>query len=112
MGVKGSLGSVYFFFTLVEVCNSSMVLSLCIKFLMSVCRACIGNCLGFGINFSPFLSNCFCASVRVVCFANNMTNASSSLFVFISNCDLTSSLMVHAISVVCICFCLCLFFYK
>ena len=112
LGVEGSLGSVYFFFSLVKDCNSNMVLSLCIKFLMSLCRACMGNCLGFGMNFSPFLSNCFCASVRVVCFAN-MTNASSSLFMSVSNCGLTSSLlMVYAVSVVCICFCLCLFFFK
>ena len=58
--------------------NSNIVLSLCIRFLMSICRACIGNCLGYGINVSLFLSTHFCASVRVVCFAN-MTNVSSSL---------------------------------
>ena len=89
LGVKGSLDSVYFFFNVVEVCSSNMVFSLCIKFLMSICRACIGNCLGFGINFSPFLSTCFCSLVRVVCFAS-MTSASSSLFLSVSDCGLTS----------------------
>ena len=45
---------------------------------MSVCRAYIGKCLGFGMNFSPFLSGLFCVSVRVVCLTS-ITKASSFL---------------------------------
>ena len=57
LGVKGALGSVYFFLNPIVV---NMVLSLCIKFLVSVCRACIGNCLGFDVNFNPFLRTSYC----------------------------------------------------
>ena len=50
LGVKGSLGSVFCFHGFAVVCSSYVVFSLCIKFLISVCRACIGNCLGLGMN--------------------------------------------------------------
>ena len=56
----------------------SIVFSLCMKFLMSVCSVCKGRLLGLGINFKPFPRTFFWESVRVVCFAN-MTKESSSL---------------------------------
>ena len=74
LGLKGSFGSLSGFRGFFLNCNSYTVLSLCIKFLISVCRACICNCLGLGMNFSPFLSTLFCFSVRVVCIAS-MTKA-------------------------------------
>ena len=82
LGVKGSLGSL---FRLCDVVFCSyIVFSLCIKFLISECKVCIGNCLGFGMNFNPFLSTLFCVSVRVVCLAS-MTKASSFLsFILLS----------------------------
>ena len=69
----------YFFCGLLVVLSSyNIVLSLCMKFLMSVCSVCIGRLLGLGINFRPFLRTFFWESVRVVCFANT-TKESSSL---------------------------------
>ena len=54
LGLKGSLGSL---FRLCDVVFCSYtVFSLCIKFLISECKVCIGSCLGFGMNFNPFLS--------------------------------------------------------
>ena len=73
-----SLGSVFCFCGLIVVCSSYIIFSLCIKFLISVFRACIGNYLGLDINFNPFLRTSFCVSVRVVYLAS-MTKASSSL---------------------------------
>ena len=69
LGVMGSLGSVFCFRGLVVVCTSYIVFSLCIKFLISVCRVCIGNCLGLGMNFRTS----FCVSVRVVCLAKSLS---------------------------------------
>ena len=52
LGVTGSFSSMSFFFSLVVVCSSYFVFSLCMKFLIvSMCRACIGSCSGSGINF-------------------------------------------------------------
>ena len=55
LGVKGSLGSVFCFRGFIVVCSSYVIFSLCIKLLISICRVCIGNCLGLGMNFNPFL---------------------------------------------------------
>ena len=103
------------------VCNSYIVFSLCTKFLMSVYKAGIGRCFGFGINFSPFLRTFFCALVNVVCFANMTKDPLSSvstvwLVLSKSRCWSTESLSwlmvctILCLSVFCIYFCLCLFF--
>ena len=74
--MKGSFGSVSFFRSLFVVCNSYIVFSLCMKFPMSVCKACIGRCFGFGINFRRTF---FCALIKVVCFANMTKDPLSSV---------------------------------
>ena len=116
--MKGSFGSVSFFRGLFVVCNSYIVFSLCMKFLMSVCKACIGRCFGFGINFSPFLRTFFCSVVKVVCLASMTRDPSSSVSIVLSKsrCWSTESLSwlmvctILCLSVFCICFCLCLYF--
>ena len=72
--MKGSFGYVSFFCGLFVVC-SSYIFSLCMKFLMSVCKACMDRCFGFSINFSPFLRTFFCLVVKVVSLAS-MTKSS------------------------------------
>ena len=74
--MKGSPGSLFCLYCVVVVFNLCTTFNLCAKFLISKCKACIGSCFGFGMNFSPFLSTFFCASVRVVCLAS-MTKVSS-----------------------------------
>ena len=115
LGVKGSLGSVFCFHGFVVVCSSYVVFSLCIKLLISVCRACIGNCLGLGMNFNPFLRTSFYVSVRVACLAS-MTKASSSLSIrglvyTMLRCEIISwsQVCIACMSLFCICLCLCLF---
>ena len=71
---KGSLGFVGFGLDVVLI--SYVVLILCIKSRISLCKACICKSFGFGMNVSPFLRTCFCASVRVVLVAS-ITKASS-----------------------------------
>ena len=61
-----SLGSAFCFRGLIVVCSSYIIFSLCIKFLISVFRACIGNYLGLDINFNPFLRTSFCMYVTVL----------------------------------------------
>ena len=65
---KGSLGSLAFGLNVVFI--SYTVLILCIKSWMSLCKACICRFFGLGMNVSPFLSTCFCVSVRGVFVAN------------------------------------------
>ena len=76
LSLKGSLGSLFCLWDVVF--SSYIIFNLCMKFLISECRVCIGSCLGLGMNFNPFLSTFFCVSVRVVCLAS-MTKASSFL---------------------------------
>ena len=79
---------------------------------MSVCRACIGKCLGLGMNFSPFLSGLFSVSVRVICLTSITKASSFLLFVGLSGfripCgSILSCSAVYAVLLVlfiCLCF--------
>ena len=87
--IKGSLDSLSCICGVVVVYSSYITFNLCIKFLISEYKACIGNFLDFGMNFNPFLSTSFCVLVRVVCLAidglASMTKASLVLlFVLLS----------------------------
>ena len=57
LSLKGSLGSLFCLWDVVF--SSYIVFNLCMKFLISECRVCIGSCLGLGMNFNPFLSTFF-----------------------------------------------------
>ena len=62
LGLKGSLGSLFHLRDVVFCLY--IIFNLCIKFLISECKVCISSCLGFGMNFNPFLSTLFCVRLE------------------------------------------------
>ena len=58
--MKGSLILLGF---VLDVSYIVFMISLCIEFQISPCRACICKCLGVRMNVSPILSTCFCMSL-------------------------------------------------